>query len=91
MNGYAIPRDWDSDQITCMSVDYPGTAANEKGRTMPPGPGSASLPGGPAHFISASVCSTIWASPSLGVTSPRITLAMMSRWVRQMRTELPPG
>lgn len=44
-----------------------------------------------AYFSRALVCSTTCLRPASGVTSPRMTVPMMSRWVRQMRTESPPG
>ena len=43
------------------------------------------------YFISALVSATSLSRPSCGGVVPRITALMISRCVRQMRTELPPG
>jgi hypothetical protein len=42
-------------------------------------------------FISALLSLTMRSSPASGVVSPRITALMISRWVRQILTDWPPG
>ena len=67
-----------------MGIGDVGEDHGERGRGRP-----RSADG--CYFISALVSAASLSKPSCGGVVPRITALMISRCVRQMRTELPPG
>ena len=77
-NTIGEPPTWPQMRIGDLGKDH-GRA--ERGR-----PRSASC-----YFMRAVVSATSLSRPSCGLVVPRIAALMISRCVRQMRTELPPG